>query len=127
MADSVPTSDGRAERLKMNQMEEAISLLHVGSRAIRHAGLPPNVIDKEILSLTHQLNSLRQQRFLPLLSRKRPKFKPCKVRSEGEHWNVYLDESGHRDPKPQSAFPVFCVAAVVIRDKYYKIFPPAAY
>lgn len=104
----------------MRDLETTIALLHAASRAMKRVKPSSLVIDIEINRLTDELNALRQERQLPVLSRQRPKMVSRDEGSQRRVWDVFLDESGHRDSKPQAGFPLFCVAAVLIEREHYR-------
>jgi hypothetical protein len=110
----------RIAQQRMRELETTIALLHAASRAMKRVKHSPQPIETEINRLTDELNLLRQQRQLPVLSRQRPKMVDRDEHSKRRIWDVFLDESGHRDPKPQAAFPIFCVAAVVVEREHYR-------
>lgn len=109
----------RIARQRMNELEAAIPILRLARSALLSLELTDDSLVRTIDSLTRELNYLRERANVPIFPRERPKFHP-RAKEDIPQYNVYLDECGTRDPKPQIGFPLLVLSAVAIERGYYE-------
>lgn len=116
----------RLARQRMREIENALPALQLARSTLHALNVPDASLIGTIKSLTDELTVLRKRAGLPISPRDRPKLFP-RDPTKIPRRNIYLDESGTRDPKPQIGFPLLVLTAVAFEPSHYwEVLQPAA-
>jgi hypothetical protein len=118
----------KVARAKLRAYQDALAWLQVSRRSLSALGESLQSIDSEIERIADKIMHLKGVADGHVPPRKKPRFDETGAHQQQRRVHyVFLDESGIRNPQPQSKFDLFVVGAAIVESTYFQdVLKPAA-